>query len=117
MNTGNERAERFAQELESLKLKDPAGNRTVVMLRLSIVLMVVGIALGVVSYFVSHGTTDPLAQRDAIVLALLAVTIAVVGGAVYLRFALTNFFRFWLARQTFDLHQHAESVTGRRADL
>ncbi|MCU1366965.1 MAG: hypothetical protein JWN39_2604, partial [Ilumatobacteraceae bacterium] len=91
MNTQSDRAARFVADLGELKIKDPSADRPVIMLRLSSGLMLVSVAIGVVAYFMSHGTTNPLTQNDAVVLGLLAVTLAVVSGLVYLRFALTNF--------------------------
>ena len=66
--------------------------------------MVAGVALPIIAYFLSsHNTSDPLVQRDAIILALTGIAVAVVGSVVFLRFSLTGFLRFWLARQAFDL--------------
>jgi hypothetical protein len=50
----------------------------------------------------SHGTTNPLAQRDAITLALGGVAAAVVGAALFLRYSLAGFLRFWLARLIYE---------------
>ena len=58
--------------------------------------------LPVIAYFMSHGTTNELAQRDAIVLALIGLGLAVAGAALYLKGALASFLRFWLVR---DLHE------------
>jgi len=44
-------------------------------------------------------------QRDAIVVALSGVSIAVVGGAVFLRYSLGALLRLWLARQVLDREQ------------
>jgi fructose-specific phosphotransferase system IIC component len=64
--------------------------------------MIAGVTLPLLAYFMSHGTTNSLAQRDAIVLALLGVALAMAGAALYLKGALAGFLRFWLVR---DLHE------------
>lgn len=74
--------------------------------------MVAGPVLAVLAYVMSHGTTDPLAQRDAITLALGGVAVSVVGAALFLRYSLTNFLRFWLARQSHDLDELGNRVAG-----
>ena len=71
----------------------------------------------IIAYFISHNTSDPLVQRDAVILALTGVAIAIVGSVVFLRFSLTNFLRFWLARQAFDMGALAERVTGGGRDV
>ncbi|KPM53985.1 hypothetical protein CcI49_03850 [Frankia sp. CcI49] len=101
--TTDSRADRFVRELGELKIPDPAAGRPQLWVRLGVVLMVAGAALAVTSYAMSHGTRDPLVQRDAITLGLGGVTAAVAGAALFLRYSLTGFLRFWMARQSFDL--------------
>lgn len=106
------RADRFVRELETLKIPDPAAGRSGLWLRTGIVLMVGGLVVAVLAYFMSHGTTNPLTQRDAITLALGGVAASIVGSALFLRYSLTNFLRFWLARQSYDLDALGARVTG-----
>ncbi|MGV3758146.1 MAG: hypothetical protein ACO1PW_01220 [Actinomycetota bacterium] len=100
--TAPDRIDQLKADLAELRIKDPsaAADRTAV--RLGLVGLVAGIGLAVVAYAMSHGTTDPLAQRDALVLALVGVALTVAGGALYLKGALAGFLRFWLVR---DLHE------------
>ena len=50
----------------------------------------------------SHGTSEPLEQRDAIILALIGVSVSVAGLAVFLRYSLGALLRLWLARLVLD---------------
>ena len=104
------RADRFTRDLRELKIPDPSAGRSGLWLRTGVVLLVAGPVLAALAYLLSHDTTDPLAQRDAIVLALVGVAAAVSGAAVFLRYSLTNFLRFWLARQAYDLDGLTERV-------
>jgi hypothetical protein len=97
------RADRFVRELAELKIPDPATRRAGLWLRLGGTLMVAGLVLGGSAYFISHNTSDPLVQRDAITLGLAGVAGSVVGSALFLRYSLTGFLRFWMARQSYDL--------------
>jgi hypothetical protein len=108
MTSAESRADRFVRELAALKIPDPAARRAALWLRLGGALMALGPALAVVAWFVSHNTSDALVQRDAITLALGGVAGSVVGSALYLRWSLTGFLRFWLARQSFDLAEWSE---------
>lgn len=107
------RADRFVRELAELKIPDPAAGRAGLWLRLGAVLMVAGAVLAVVAYAVSHGTRDPLLQRDAITLGLGGITAAVIGSAVFLRYSLTGFLRFWMARQSYDIAQLTDRLPER----
>ena len=102
MHEQPDRVEQFKADLANLKVADPSAAKDRLAVRLGLAGMVVGVVLPVVAYAMSHGTTDPLAQRDALVLAVIGVSLAMVGGALYLKGALAGFLRFWLVR---DLHE------------
>jgi hypothetical protein len=110
MTTNETRADRFVRELADLKIPDPAAGRSRRWLRLGVVLMTLAPILAVAAYAMSHTTADPLVQRDAITLGLGGVTAGVVGSALFLRYSLTGFLRFWMARQSYDLAQLADRL-------
>jgi hypothetical protein len=111
MTSPESRADRFTRELSELKIPDPSAGRSQLWLRIGLALMVVGPVLAIIAYFMSHGTSNPLEQRDAIVIALIGISLAVVGSAVFLRYSLTDFLRFWLARQAFDFSNLSEQLS------
>jgi hypothetical protein len=77
------------------------------MARLGGAAMALGILLGIIGYFMSHSTDNPLQQSDGMALAILGVSVSVVGGVVFLRYSLACFMRLWLARLI--LHQDSEN--------
>ena len=105
-----ERVERFKSEIASMKLRDPSTARDRQLLRLGVALMALGVVLGVYAYSLSHGTEDALQQRDAIVVALIGVALAVVGGAVFVRYSVAQFLRFWLARLSYEQQAQTDRV-------
>jgi len=94
----------------SMKLRDPSTARDRQLLRLGVALMAIGLVVGVYAYSLSHGTEDPLQQRDAIVVALIGVAVAVVGGAVFVRYSMAQFLRFWLARLSYEQQAQTDRV-------
>ncbi|MER5787499.1 hypothetical protein [Streptomyces sp. NPDC001980] len=105
------RADRFIREIAELKIPDPAAARTALWRRLGGLLMTAGLVLGVLAFPLAHATDSSLAQGDALALGLGGVTAAVVGGALFLRYSLTDFLRFWLARQSYDLDRLGERLS------
>ncbi len=97
-----DRIEQFKADIADLKIADPSTTRDQLATRAGLLGMAAGVVLPVIAYSMSNGTTNALSQRDAIVLALLGVALAVAGGALYLKGALSSFLRFWLVR---DLHE------------
>ena len=110
MTSTETRADRFVRELGELKIPDPAAGRPRLWLRLGAVLMVLGPVLGAAAFLISHRTTSSLVQGDAVTIGLAAVTVSVIGSAMFLRYSLTGFLRFWLARQSYDLAHLADRV-------
>ncbi|MEU6352562.1 hypothetical protein ABZ896_25085 [Streptomyces sp. NPDC047072] len=101
--SGEPRADRFVRELAELKIPDPATARTTLWLRLGAALMVLGLVLAASAYAITHTTQNPLDQRDGLALGLGGIAATVVGAALFLRYSLTGFLRFWMARQSYDL--------------
>jgi hypothetical protein len=98
----DERLERFKADVARLRVRVPDPGGDLRKLRVGGAVLVLGIVLGVVALLVSHDTTDPLVQRDAMVLALVGVSTSIAGAAMYLRYGLTQFLRFWLARTIYE---------------
>ncbi|MEU6200341.1 hypothetical protein [Streptomyces sp. NPDC047061] len=104
------RADRFVRELAELKIPDPAAARAGLWLRLGGLLMTAGLVLGALAFPLAHATDNALAQGDALALGLGGITAAVVGAALFLRYSLTGFLRFWLVRQSYDLDRLGERL-------
>ena len=98
----SERVEQFTTEIAEMKLPDTATSRDRTLLRVGVVLMVAGVVTTIVAYAISHDTLNPLQQRDAIVIALIGVSVSIAGAALFLRYGLTQFLRFWLARTIYE---------------
>ncbi len=96
------RAETFKAEVAELKIKDPNAGYDTYFLWGGLALMVVGIALSIVGYIMSHGTTSSLTQNDAVTVGIIGVSLTVAGGAVFLRYSFAQFMRFWLARFIYE---------------
>ncbi|MGW1214986.1 hypothetical protein ACWD5F_35715 [Streptomyces sp. NPDC002499] len=110
---GESRADRFVRELADLRIPDPAAARAGLWLRLGGTLMALGLVLALSAYLLSHTTQNPLDQRDALALGLGGIAATVVGAALFLRYSLTGFLRFWMARQSYDLAVLADRLRER----
>jgi len=65
---------------------------------IGLALMAIGILVAFAGYAISATTSDPLRQSDGHSLGPIAITLAILGLALFLRFSATQFLRFWLAR-------------------
>jgi hypothetical protein len=110
MHQNPERIEQFTAEVAEMKLRDPATGLDRLLTRLGLAGLVAGVGFAVAAWFVSHGTRNPLQQRDALVLGLLGVTLAIVGGALWLKATLAGFLRFWMARLCYEQQAQADRL-------
>ena len=114
-NPTESRVDEFRADIAAMHLKDPALGRESFLLRAGAVAMVAGVAVAVSAYFLSHSTSNPLSQRDAIVMALAGVAVTVLGGTLWLRYSLAAFLRFWLARLIFEQRAQTDRMLDRRS--
>jgi uncharacterized membrane protein HdeD (DUF308 family) len=110
MEKSPERVEQFKTEIAGMNLRDPSTSRDRQLLRLGVALLVVGIAVGIYAYTLSHGTNDALQQRDAIVVGLVAVSVSIAGAALFVRYSIAQFLRFWIARLTYEQQAQTDRV-------
>ena len=100
-----DRIDQFKADIAELRISDPSASRDSLAMRIGVAAMVAGVLIGIYAYSLSFGASgdNPAPQqRDAIVLALIGVSVAIVGAALYVKSALAEFLRFWLVR---DLHE------------
>ena len=112
MYQNHDRIEQFRAEVADMRLRDPATGLDRLLGRLGLAGLVAGVGFAVAAWFISHGTRNPLQQRDAIVLGLLGVTVALVGAALWLKSTLSGFLRFWLARLCYEQQVAADRMAG-----
>lgn len=98
----DDREAAFRAEVAALKVRGGTVARERTLARLGAVLLFGGIAVALIAYSMSTGTTSELQQRDSIVLGLVGVCVSVAGLAVFLRYSLGALLRLWLARQVLD---------------
>ncbi|MEU0935538.1 MULTISPECIES: hypothetical protein [unclassified Embleya] len=113
-----DRTRQFTADVGALKLRAPKTMLDTQLMWLGVGLMVVGIGMGIGAYFMSHGTTLILTQNDAITLGLSAIPVSLLGFALFIRYSLSTFMRFWLARliAAQQVPQAAPAVAGPAAD-
>lgn len=117
-----DRVARFRRDVEELEVRDPVAGRERLLAGLGVALMGLGVGLAVAGYLMSHGadsefnTEGPAVQRDAIVVALVGASTTVVGAALFLRYSLAQFLRFWLARLVYEQRVQTDRIVGGPAE-
>lgn len=112
------RIEEFRAEVEALKLKTASTGSERILQIVGAVLMAVGVLVAVVAYFASTSQNsgdlaiDNLEHNELQILAIAGLAASVAGGAMFLRYSLARFFRFWLLRQIYESRHLVEELRG-----
>jgi ABC-type sulfate transport system permease component len=85
-------------EVAGMRIKPPSTGRDTTLMWLGVALLVAGVATSLGAYLMSHSTTNVLEQRDAMVASVCGIPLSIAGLALFLRYSLSGFLRFWIAR-------------------
>jgi hypothetical protein len=96
------RVQEFKAEMASMRLPEPAPGRDRKLLVLSIMLMAGGVVIGLLGYAPWRSSVEQSDQLDGIVIAIIGLTVSVVGAALFVRYSMAQFLRFWLARLIYE---------------
>ncbi len=108
-----ERIDQFKNDIAAMQVRDPASGRDRLFARGGLTLMIIGVIVGIVGYTLSNQTTNPLAQTDAVIVALIGISVSIIGAALFLRGSLAAFLRFWLARFIYEQKAQTDRVVDR----
>jgi hypothetical protein len=105
----NDRIERLKNDAAELNVGKGA-MRDGLYQALGAVAMVVGVVVALVAYLASRGLDDTRDIQSTVILALAMLALAVTGAAVFLRYSMARFLRFWLLRQLYEGQSHIDQV-------
>lgn len=94
------RLERFDAALEQIGHRASGNDRRWSIAGLAT--MVVGIVVTIVAYILSTNQAALADVVESVVLASIGVSLVVAGAAVFVRYSLTEFLRFWMLRMLFQ---------------
>src|SRR5688572_10556641 len=110
-NPTNPRIDQFRAEVADLDIKTPADSGERKYLVIAIVLLVVGLVLIFAGYWGASGTAL-LAEQIPYVLSggFLGVGVMIVGAAMFVRYSLSRYLRFWLIRTIYEERAQTDQV-------
>jgi hypothetical protein len=105
----NDRIERLRTDAAELKVGKGAGREGIYQAAAGVA-MAVGVAVAFIAYQLSLTKDDSRDIQSLQILAISMLALAVVGAAVFVRYSLARFLRFWLLRQLYEGQAHIDQV-------
>ena len=106
-----ERIERFKAEAAELNLKTGDPSKEGMLQVVGVVLMVVGVVVALLLYSSSLNLDDQRDIQSNMILAVAMLGVSVIGAALFLRYSMAKFLRFWLLRQIYESQSHVDQLT------
>jgi len=101
-STAAGRRAQFEDEIAAVRIRTGKAEEEQRFTILGVVGLVAGVVLAIIAYFSSQGQSDTRDVISSVILALVGVSLTVAGGAIFLRYSLARFLRFWLLRLIYE---------------
>jgi len=108
---GSERIDRFREDVAALELKTPADDKERVYLLAGVGCMVAGVVAILGAYWGASGTAIVAQQLPYLISGGgIGLALMIVGAALFVRFSLSRYLRFWLIREIYEQRVQTDRV-------
>ncbi|MBX3286053.1 MAG: hypothetical protein KF703_11970 [Actinobacteria bacterium] len=97
-----DRRQQFEADIAKVRLRTGASANEPRLVALGVALMGAGAAVALVAFVVSGSQADTRDVLSTVILAIFGLALAVAGAAVFLRYSIGRFLRFWLLRLIYE---------------
>ncbi len=102
MDNNPQRIDEFKDEIHKLDLSPPEDSRERLWLTAGFILVVAGIVITIVAYVLGSGSAKTADQFAYLMNGLIGVAVTIGGAALFVRYSLTRYLRFWLLRSIYE---------------
>lgn len=112
LNDNEARIEQFRSEVDGLKLRGSSGQGEQRLLVLGVVVTAIGIGLAILGAIqVGQSGGNPADQRAFMAQgSFMGLALIIAGAALFVRYSLARFMRFWLIRMTYESRANTDRV-------
>jgi len=96
------RRDQFEEEIAAVRIRTSKAEAEQRFALLGLIALIAGAVICLVAYIASGGQSDTRDVISSVILALLGVSVSIIGAALFLRYSLARFLRFWLLRLIYE---------------
>ncbi len=96
------RREQFEEEIAAVRIRTSKAEAEQRFALLGLIALIAGAGICLIAYIASGGQSDTRDVISSVILALLGVSVSIIGAALFLRYSLARFLRFWLLRLIYE---------------
>jgi hypothetical protein len=96
------RREQFEEEIAAVRIRTSKAEAEQRFALLGLIALIAGAVVCLIAYIGSGGQSDTRDVISSVVLALFGVSLSIIGAALFLRYSLARFLRFWLLRLIYE---------------
>jgi predicted acyltransferase len=104
--TSGGRREQFEEEIAAVRIRTGKAEAEQRFMILGLVALLGGPVICLIGYFASKGMSDSRDIYTMMILALFGISLSIVGAAIFLRYSMARFLRFWLLRLIYEQQDH-----------
>ena len=101
-NAAAGRREQFEEDIAAVRIRTGKAEAEQRWTIVGLVLLIAGPAICLLAYFASTGMSDSRDIYSIMILAFFGIALAIAGTALFLRYSLARFLRFWLLRLIYE---------------
>lgn len=96
------RRTQFEEEIAAVRIRTGKAEAEQRWTLVGVIALVAGSAICLIAYFTSTGLSDSRDLLSSVLLALFGISLSIVGAALFLRYSVARFLRFWLLRLIYE---------------
>ncbi|MET0159757.1 MAG: hypothetical protein ABW279_09755 [Acidimicrobiales bacterium] len=103
------RREQFEEEIAAVRIRTGKAEAEQRFTILGLIGLIGGIGICIAAYIASGGQSDTRDVISSVILALVGISVSILGAALFLRYSLARFLRFWLLRLIYEQQDQKEA--------
>jgi hypothetical protein len=97
-----DRRQRFEADLAEIKVRTGTNASEGRLVAIGVAMMAIGLVIAIASFVASGGQADTRDVLSSVIMAIVGLSVSVVGAVLFLRYSFARFLRVWMLRLLYE---------------